>query len=239
MADESISSSDRGEYWLERTRFSSAFFSLSEAIGLVEAWVLPKGVERQAVQSPQHPSGPPPPPPRHTHTPPFTLVGEHPNDDGSSFEGTVFKGPAESYGSVLEGLAEPLGPVLEGPTEPLDAFQGIGRTSKTFLWLWTLHWLTENLGVSQCWPQLPGRSLSASWHQSGPARSTHTWQNHPEWVVWKKPKSVTSDTPQILSLSWWRQQWHMTFHLRPQLASWLLPTVWLPERSCIFQRRCV
>ena len=61
-------------------------------------------------------------------------------------------------------------------------------------------------------------------------------KKEPSWVAsLKKPKSMMSDTPQTLSLSWWRQQWRTTFHPRPQLASWLLPTVWLPERRCVFQ----
>ena len=47
--------------------------------------------------------------------------------------------------------------------------------------------------------------------------------------------SEKSGIRQILLLSLWKQQWHMTFCQRPQSASWLLPTVWLPERRHIFQ----
>ena len=46
----------------------------------------------------------------------LTLVGEHLNDDESSFEVAVFKGPAEPLG----GLAEPLEAVLGGLAEPLS-----------------------------------------------------------------------------------------------------------------------
>ena len=51
---------------------------------------------------------------------PLTLVGEHLEDNESSFEAVVFNGPAE-----------PLGALLEGAAEPLDAiFVGIGRTPR-------------------------------------------------------------------------------------------------------------
>jgi len=39
----------------------------------------------------------------------LTLAGEHLEDDESSFEAVVFKGPAEPLGVLLEGVAEPLG----------------------------------------------------------------------------------------------------------------------------------
>ena len=50
----------------------------------------------------------------------LTLVGDHLEDDESSFEVAVFKGPAE-----------PLGALLEGATEPLDHFVGIGGTPRS------------------------------------------------------------------------------------------------------------
>ena len=50
----------------------------------------------------------------------------------------------------------------------------------------------------------------------------------------KKTESKSSDTPQILSLSLLVEA-AVTFRPRPQSASWLLSTVWLPERICVFQ----
>ena len=44
------------------------------------------------------------------------LLGEHLEDDESSFEAAVFKRPAEPLGVLLEGVAEPL-----GMAEPLEA----------------------------------------------------------------------------------------------------------------------
>ena len=49
----------------------------------------------------------------------LTLVGEHLEDDESSFEAAVFKGPAEPLGALLEGAAEPLDAILWGLAEPL------------------------------------------------------------------------------------------------------------------------
>ena len=108
MGDESISSSDRATTtkWFERTRFCSAFFSLSEATGLGGTWGLLDGVERLGCENPS--------------TSTLTLLGEHLEDEESTFEVAVFKGPAE-----------PLGALLEGAAEPLDAiFVGIGRTPR-------------------------------------------------------------------------------------------------------------
>ena len=94
MGDESISSSDRAENW----------FSLSEVTGLGGTWGLLEGVERLGCE---HPS-------TSTRTPStLTLVGEHLEDDESSFEVAVFKGP--------------LGVLLEGAAEPLDAIFGDWR----------------------------------------------------------------------------------------------------------------
>ena len=95
MDDES---SDRAEKRFERTRFCSAFFSLSEATGLGGTWGLLEGVERLECEKPS----------KSTRTPStLTLVGEHLKDDKSSLEVVVFKGPAEPLCVLLEGAAEP------------------------------------------------------------------------------------------------------------------------------------
>ena len=52
----------------------------------------------------------------------------------------------------------------------------------------------------------------------------------------KKPTSATSNIRQFSFRSWWKRQWRRTYSQRPQSASWPLPTVWLPERRCVFQR---
>ena len=115
MDDESISSSDRTENWFERTRFCSAFFSLSEATGLGGTWGLLEGVEHMGCENPS----------TSTRTPStLTLVGEHLDDDESSFEVTVFKGQAEPLGALLEGAAESLDAILGGLAEPLEAVWG-------------------------------------------------------------------------------------------------------------------
>ena len=115
MNDESISSSDRAEKWLERTRFCSAFFSLSKATGLGGTWGLLEGAECLGCENPS----------TSTRTPStLTLVGEHLEDDESSFEAAVFKGPAEPLGALLEGAAEPLDAILWGLAEPLEAVLG-------------------------------------------------------------------------------------------------------------------
>ena len=54
----------------------------------------------------------------------LTLVGEHLEDDESSFEVEVFKGSAEPLGALLEGAAEPLDAILWGLAEPLEAVLG-------------------------------------------------------------------------------------------------------------------
>ena len=46
------------------------------------------------------------------------LVGEHLEEDESSFEVMVFKGPAEPLGALLEGATEPLDAILGGLAEP-------------------------------------------------------------------------------------------------------------------------
>ena len=116
--DESISSSDRAEYWLERTRFRSAFFNLSESAGLGGAWVPPEGAELLGCTNPS----------TSTRTlPTLTAVGELLDVHESSFEGAVFKGPAELLGADFKGPAEPSGPVLEGTRRTLRGrFGGTG-----------------------------------------------------------------------------------------------------------------
>ena len=94
MDDNSVSSSDRAEYWLEKTRFLSALLCLSGTFGLGGIWGLLEGVERLGCKTPS----------ASTRTPStLTLVGEHLEDDESSFEAAVFKGPAEPLGALLEG----------------------------------------------------------------------------------------------------------------------------------------
>ena len=51
----------------------------------------------------------------------LTLVGDHLEDDESSFEATVFKGAAEPLGALLGGAAEPLDAILWGLAELLEA----------------------------------------------------------------------------------------------------------------------
>ena len=103
--DEFISSSDRAEYWLERTRFCSTFFNLSESAGLGEAWVLLVGAEHLGCTNPLM---------SNKTLPTLIAVGEPLDKDESSLEDAVFKGLAELLGAVFKGPAEPLGPVLEG-----------------------------------------------------------------------------------------------------------------------------
>ena len=105
----------RAEKLFERTRFCSAFFSLSEATGLGGTWGLLEGVERLGCENPL----------TSARTPStLTLVGEHLDDDESSFEVAVFKGPAEPLGALLEGAAEPLDAIWGGLAEPLEAVWG-------------------------------------------------------------------------------------------------------------------
>ena len=106
MDDESILSSDGAENWFKITRFCSAFFSQSEATGLGGTWGLLEGVKRLGCENPSTSS-------RTLST--LTLVGEHLEDDESSFEVAVFKGPAEPLGALLEGAAEPLDAIFGNP----------------------------------------------------------------------------------------------------------------------------
>ena len=54
----------------------------------------------------------------------LTLVGEHLEDDTSSFEVAVFKGPAEPLGALLKRAAESLDAILGGLAEPHEAVLG-------------------------------------------------------------------------------------------------------------------
>ena len=110
MDDESTSSSDRAENWFKRTRFCSAFFSLSEATGLGGTGGLLEGVDNPSTS---------------TRTPStLTLVGQRLEDDKSSFEVVVFRGPAEPLGVLLEGAAKPLDAILGGLADHLEAVLG-------------------------------------------------------------------------------------------------------------------
>ena len=104
-----IPSSDRAEYWLERTTFLSALLCLSEIFGLGGTLGLLEGVGcKKTSMSTRTPST-------------LTLVGEHLEDDEPSFNAAFFKGPAEPLGALLEGAAEPFDALLWGLAEPLDA----------------------------------------------------------------------------------------------------------------------
>ena len=100
---------------MERTSFLSALLCLSGTFGLGGTWGLLEGAERLGCENPS----------TSTRTPStFTLVGEHLEDDDSSFEATFFKGPAEPLGVLLEGATEPLDAILWGLSEPLEAIFG-------------------------------------------------------------------------------------------------------------------
>ena len=90
--------------------FLSALLCLSGTLGLGGTWGLLEGAERLVCGNTS----------TSTRTPfTLTLVGERLEDDESSFEAAVFKGPA----------AKPLGALLEGAAVavPLCQFVGIGR----------------------------------------------------------------------------------------------------------------
>ena len=57
-------------------------------------------------------------------TPSILTLVEVLNNDKSSFEVMVFKGPAEPLGVLLEGAAEPLDAIWGGLAEPLEAVWG-------------------------------------------------------------------------------------------------------------------
>ena len=78
-------------------------------------WYLLEGVERLGHKNPL----------TSTRTPStLTLVGEHLEDDKSSFEVAVFKGPAEPLGALLKRAAESLDAILGGLAELLEAILG-------------------------------------------------------------------------------------------------------------------
>ena len=78
-------------------------------------WGLLEGAKRLGCENPS----------TSTRTPSIlTLVGKRLEDDESSFEAAVFKGPAEPLGALLEGAAEPLDATLWGLAEPLKAVLG-------------------------------------------------------------------------------------------------------------------
>ena len=105
MDDESISSSDRTEYWFQRIKFFSALFCLSEAIGLGDTWDLPEEVERLGCTNPS------------TSTwNPSTLTSV-----GEPLRGEVLEAPAEPFVAVSEGPVEPIVAVLGGSAESLEA----------------------------------------------------------------------------------------------------------------------
>ena len=72
--------------------FLSALLCLSGTFGLSGTWGLLEGAERLGCENPS----------TSARTPStLTLVGECLEDDESSFEATVFKGPAEPLGALL------------------------------------------------------------------------------------------------------------------------------------------
>ena len=100
---------------MERTSFLSALLCLSGTFGLGGTCGLLEGVERLGCKNPS----------TSTRTPSIlTLVGERLEDDESSFEAAVFKGPAEPLGALLDGASEPLDAILWGLAEPLEAVLG-------------------------------------------------------------------------------------------------------------------
>ena len=91
------------------------FSKLNQTVRLGGTWGLLEGAERLGCENPS----------TSTRTPSsLTLVGERLEDDESSFEDAVFKGPDVPLGALLEGAAEPLDVVLWGLAEPLEAVLG-------------------------------------------------------------------------------------------------------------------
>ena len=88
---------------------------LSATFGLGGTWGMLEGVECLGCENPL----------TSTRTPStLTLVGEHLEDDESSFKVAVFKGPAKPLGDLLEGAAEPSDANFWGLAEPLEAVLG-------------------------------------------------------------------------------------------------------------------
>ena len=98
----------------QKTGSTEPDFALpSSALG--GTWGLLEGVEHLGCENPSTSTG---------TLSTLTLVGEHLEDDESSFKVAVFKGPAEPLGTLLEGAAEPLDAILWGLAEPLEAVLG-------------------------------------------------------------------------------------------------------------------
>ena len=88
---------------------------LSGTFGLGGTWGLLERAERLGCENPS----------TSTRTPStLTLVGERLEDNESSFEAAVFKGPAEPLVALLEGAAEPLDAIFWGLAETLEAILG-------------------------------------------------------------------------------------------------------------------
>ena len=170
--DDSISSSDRAEYWLERTRFLSALLCLSETFGLGGTWGLLEEAERLGYTNPS----------TSTRTPyTLTLEGERLEGDESSFEAAVFKGTLRCATGGSRWTAEPLDAILWGLGEtPRGPFGGIGWTPICLRR--TFSGLARNPGVGRYRPRLPGGSLSAGRYRSGSARRTHIRLRRPKWT---------------------------------------------------------
>ena len=145
---------------------------LSGTFGLCGTWGLLEGVEHLECENPSTSTGTPST---------LTLVGERLEDDESSFEAAVFKGPAEPMGALLDGAAEPLDAILLGLAEPLEAVFG-GICSTPIHLRRTLSGLAQNPGVGRYRLQLPGGSLSAGRYRSGSTRRTHVRFSRPKWT---------------------------------------------------------
>ena len=168
----------------------------------------------------------------------LTLVGGPFEDDEPSSEAAVFKGPSEPLGALSEGAAEPLDAILLVLVEPLEAVLGGSA---------------EPLSVSE-------EHLADS---HGTRASADTVLDFPEeaWVPVdtdpgppeertldsvvlsgrsekreEKKELKMSGIQQIWTLFLWKRQRPRSYLQRPQSASWLQPTVWLPKTICVSQR---
>ena len=91
------------------SRKKNLLSKLNQIVSLGGTWGLLEGAERLWCENPS----------TSTRTPSsLTLVGERLEDDESSFEAAVFKGPAKPLGALLEGVTEPLDAILWGLAEP-------------------------------------------------------------------------------------------------------------------------
>ena len=229
--DEFISSSDRVEYWLERTRFRSTFFSLSECAGLGGAWVPPEGGERLGCTNPSTST---------STLPTLTTVGELLDEDESSFEDAFFKGPAEPLSVVFNGPAEPLAPVLEGTTEPSEAVLEGSAEPLTVSELFAgSHRTRASADVGLDLPEEAW--VPADTDPGRPARQRNVLKIELFWAGKKQPRQrrLTLDTFHFFPGGSGSGSGERTYLQRPQSASWPLPTVWLPKRICVSQRGIV